>query len=598
MKAKTFSKLLIIVLFVNCLIGLPPLPVRGLPENQTQAITFTDDDGFVLETGAMLFETGLVTVKDPNQDIRAFLVFRQIEINGWETLQNATLRLRTASSQPFDADNFFTIYGVKDGEFNGFSSAAHIVTAPLTGQSVTYNASQFSGSTWWEIDVSSIVEELKSQPSYTGDEVTSGTFGFIILGAEGDDTRWFYDFSSGNGYQAQIVIHWGDEPDEPPPSQKPPAANGSDQVWVYVNTTPAHIPDPDPTDNSTFPQDVEVDIFRVEDLGDPEIQVVDSNTLAYFNTTKGNPNFNDWAGTSTFNFQNAGCAEFIATRGDWTFLVGQNGSSIFIYYSDDEFQTWRSDRVNDDFTGLAGHGSDYGSIWADQNGSALIHLVWSTFSDWNNIVYDIVYSNFTLNPVTLNLTWSPTYFNVTEDYVTSQRDADMYQEQDGTIHVTWTGVNGTVNDIQQYRRRQANGTWLRAVRLSSDDTQDAFEGDVVANENTGVAMVAWTQLQAGNWRIKWDTVFPNNTVGTAVGSTDRSVTDARYVSMVNDRTTNVAHMAYQEDSDLQINYRNRTIDNSTSWSPEDTVSPGAQHLVESVEHSNIMGVFPDIHGSD
>jgi hypothetical protein len=428
-----------------------------------------------------------------------------------------------------------------------------------------------NGNAWHTVDVTNIVEEIINRVGWT----SGNSLSLVFFTDQGTPRREFATIDQNIGLRPQLQIFHSVEPtpdeEEDVQDQAPgPFNQTEDYDWEY---------------NGSYRG---IDIFVVNAVGDPEILVVDSRSLAYFNTTKGNPNFNDWAGTTVFNHQNAGCAEFIATLGDWTYLIGQNGSALFVYYSDDEFQTWKSDRVNDDFTGLAGRGSDYGSIWADQTGENLIHLVWSTFSDWNNIVYDIVYSNFTLDPVTENLTWSSTFFNVTEDYATSQRDADMYQEQDGTIHTTWTGINGTVNDIQMYRRRQANGTWLDAVRLSSDDTQDAFEGDVVANETTGVALIAWTQLQVGNWRIKWDVVFPNNTVGTIVGAIDRSVTDARYVSMVNDRSTGIAHMAYQEDSDLQINYRYKAIDNSSSWSAEAPISPAAQQHWYPVEYSNIM----------
>ena len=542
------------------------MTARGAEESQTIHITFDDDDGFITETGAHFPGGSLVAVLDPSMDLHSWLVFRMVEINSFESLTNATLRLRTASSLTFDADSTITIYGVKDGEFPGFSSPSAVPTYPLTFAHVNYNTSQFYGASWKEIDVTNIVEELKSSPSWEGDEAIPGTFGFIIEGAEGHDPRHFYDFGAGNGFEAQLVIHWGETP-EIDPGDTPPAYNGTDFIWEYVNTTIAY----DPGDNETDPWEGEIDVFKVSELGDPEILVVTSNTLVYFNTTKGDPNYNFWSGSS-FSFQSAGCVEFIATLGDWTFLVGQNNTYLEIFYSDDEFVTWRSDIVNDDFPKLNGHGSDYGSIWADQNGSALIHLVWSTFSDWSGGTYDIVYSNFTLDPVTLNLTWSPDYFNVTEDYATSQTDADMYQEKDGTIHVVWDGHNGTANDIAQYRRRQANGTWLPAVRLSSDDVADAFEVDVVANEGTGVALISWTRLAVGNWDIRWDVVFPNNTVGTVVGTTDRVISNARWLSMVNDRDNDVAHLAYIDDAGDHVEYTYRAIDNSTAWAGAQQVS--------------------------
>lgn len=559
----------VVVIFILMVSFTMPPRVRALPETQTIHITSTGDDGFVLQTGTGVSTQFLVTVLDPGQDIQAWLVFRQIEVNGFESLQNATLRLRTASSLSEDPVSSVTIYGVKDGEFPGFANAAQVLSAPLTSAHVDVNTSAFSGSTWKEIDVSSIVEEMKSQPSWEGDGVDGfaipGTFGFIIFGAEGHDSRYFYDLSAGNGYEAQLVIHWGAIPDEPAPGDKPPGVNGTDQIWDYENTTIVYIPGTNDTDTFTG----EIDIFKVTDYGDPEILVVDSDDLNYFNTTKGDPNYVNWAGT-TFDLQESGAVEFITSLDGWTFLVGQNGTGLYVYYSDDEFTTWRTDRVNSHYP-LA-TGSNYGSIWADQNGTALIHLVWSTYSAWNPAKYDIVYTNFTLDPNTLNLIWSPTHFNVTASYPDHQTEPDMYQEKDGTIHVTWSGKNGTAEAVQQYRRRQSNGTWLNAVRLSTDTAFQNFGGDVIAHEDTGTALIVWTQVQVGNYRLLWDVVFPNNTAGTLIGTSDRALTNARYVSMVNYRENNTAHLVYCDDAGDHIEYRNRPIDNVTAWSASQVVS--------------------------
>ena len=543
------------------------MTARGAEESQTIRITFDDDDGFITETGAHFPGGSLVAILDPNMDIHSWLVFRVIDINSFESLTNATLRLRTASSLPFDADSTITIYGVKDGEFPGFSSPSAVPSYPLTFAHVDYNTSEFYGSGWKEIDVSNIVEELKSSPSWEGDEATfPGTFGFIIEGAEGHDTRYFYDFGAGNGFEAQLVIHWGEIP-EVDPGDQDPDYNGTEFVWEYVNTTIAY----DPGDNETDPWEGEVDIFKVTEYGEPEVLVVTSHSLVYFNTTKGDPNYVNWAGSS-FTFQSGGGSEFIAHLNGWTFLIGSNETDLEIFYSDDEFSTWKRDEVNLNFDGtIAGRGSDWGSIWPDQNGSDVIHLVWSSYSDWAPAGYTIMYANFTLDPVTENLTWTPDYFNVSAGS-SGQTDADMYQQKDGTIHVTWTGQNGTANDMTQYRRRQANGTWLPSLRLYGLDDWDCFGSDVVANESSGVALIAWTRADTGPWDIYWDVVFPNNTQGVPVGTEDRRINNARYVTMVNDRDSNVAHLAYQDDNGIHIEYTYRGIDNSSAWAGAQQVS--------------------------
>lgn len=238
----------------------------GAAESQTIYIEIDFDDGFVLETGNGFYDGPLVTILDPNMDITAYLVFRMIEINSFELLTNATLRLRTAGSLPFDADSSVTIYGVKDGEFPGFGSFNDVLSAPLTFAHVNYNTSEFYGSSWKEIDVTNIVAELKSSPTWEGDgpdgTAIPGVFGFKILGAEGSDTRHFYDFGAGNGLEAQLVIHWGEPAVEPPPSEKPPGQNTTDFVWTYENTTIAY----DPGDDID-PWEGEVNIWKVSEVG-------------------------------------------------------------------------------------------------------------------------------------------------------------------------------------------------------------------------------------------------------------------------------------------------------------------------------------------
>lgn len=531
-------------------------------ETQTRHIQTTGDDGFVTEAG-ILIDSSQVTILDPNMDIRSYLVFRMIEINTWESLNNATLRLRVGNRRLADPGSKATLYGVADGNFNGFASAAQVVSAPLTAQKVNLDTSSFYGNKWVDIDVSDIVAEIKSDPTWEGDDGFTGTIGFIIFGAEGHDGRFFYDKLADNGLEAQLIIVWGDPLDEPPPGEMPPAVNGTEFEWEFNETVPGYF------ENGTDPWAGEVFIYKVTELGDRNILVVDSDTLNYFNTSRGDPNYVNWAG-QTFENQFGGGVEFITSLNGWTFLVGRNGTQLFIYYSDDEFTTWRSDRVNSHFP--LSTTSDFGSIWTDQNGSALIHLVWSTYSAWSPADYDIVYSNFTLDPVTENLIWSAGFFNVTESYGDDQVEPDMYQEKDGTIHVVWIGINGTANQIAQYRRRQANGTWLDAVRLSGDAPFNSLGPDVVANEITGVALATWSRVNVGNWDVRWDVVFPNNTVGTVWGEADRILTNARYVSMVNDRENNTVHMVYQDYSGDHVEYRYKEINNVTGWSGSQRVS--------------------------
>jgi len=194
--------------------------VSGLiAQDQTISIADTGDDGFVTETGITM-DSELVTILDPNMDIRSFLVFRDLEINYWEPLKNATLRLHTASTLSFDADSSVTIYGVAQKGFNGFGFSLPVLSAPLTTAHVNVNTSQFYGSQWHEIDITNIIEELIRDPYWDGDGF-GGTgetdhIGIIIYGAEGSDTRYFYDYRASNEFEAELIIHWNH--DEPPPS--------------------------------------------------------------------------------------------------------------------------------------------------------------------------------------------------------------------------------------------------------------------------------------------------------------------------------------------------------------------------------------------
>lgn len=209
--------LLILILFVSL---IPE--VRALtPQSQTVKITDTHDDRWITETGVGI-DSSLVTIKDPGMDLRAYLVFRELDINYWEPLKNATLRLHTASSLISDPDNSITIYGMDlpDLQLEGFLLPSTVLSLGFTEAYTNYNTSEFSGNQWHEINVTDIVEELIRNPNWDGDGIagteTGDAIGFHILGSEGDDKRYFYDLLAGNGFEAQLILHWNHEP--PPPA--------------------------------------------------------------------------------------------------------------------------------------------------------------------------------------------------------------------------------------------------------------------------------------------------------------------------------------------------------------------------------------------
>ncbi|MBA7491422.1 hypothetical protein ES702_01967 [subsurface metagenome] len=221
MKSK---KLIILILILMA--SLIPVVRAIVPQEQTIHITDTHDDAFITEVGIKI-DASLCHIKDPNMDLHAFLVFRELEINWWEPLENATLRLRTSSTLTFDADSSVTIYGMKIAELQdlGWITASDVSMIGYTSAFTKYNTSQFYGSQWFEIDVTDIVDELIRHPHWDGDghdgTETGDAIGFHILGVEGYEKRYFIDKKLDNGQEAQLVIHWNHEP--PPPSGYPDA---------------------------------------------------------------------------------------------------------------------------------------------------------------------------------------------------------------------------------------------------------------------------------------------------------------------------------------------------------------------------------------
>jgi len=236
MKSKKTILLILIVLA-----SLIPRVGALTPQEQTIHIADTYDDGFITEIGIKI-DAALCHIKDPSMDIHAFLVFRELEINWWEPLENVTLRLRTSGSLTFEADSSVTIYGFKIAEVQdlGRITASDVSMIGYTSAYVNYNTSQFYGSQWHEIDVTEIVEELIRHPHWDGDGhagiETGDAIGFHILGPEGNEKRYFIDKKLDNGQEAQIVIHWNHEP-PPPTGYSDPTFNETYRGYHIWNTS-------------------------------------------------------------------------------------------------------------------------------------------------------------------------------------------------------------------------------------------------------------------------------------------------------------------------------------------------------------------------
>ena len=545
---------IVLIILLTSLIQWPQATTIT-PQDQTISITDTHDDLFITETGIGI-DSQLCHILDPTMDIRSYLVFRGVEINFWEPLKNATLRFRTTANLDFDANSTVTIYGMKysDLQDEGILNPSWVLSVPITSASVTRNTSQFYGQTWHEVDVTAIVEELIRSYDWDGDGIdgteTGDAIGFIILGAEGYDTRWFIDYLYGTpSLASQLVIHWNHEP--------PPPAEGMTFIEIHGEN---------------------YSIWQYEELGAIELIYTSKTAGYYHNSTTGLDGWVNWKTGDSFSWSDWGAMETIERLDPWTFIIGDNHSTK-IYYSDDEFSAGsiRVSEPNKQYPDLDGFLGNMGSIHLDQNDSQTLHVLWTSPTPWQNAVYNVVYSNFTVLE-NGSLQWAPDFVNITT-VGSTQSQPDLYCEKDGTLHIAWHGSQATSYDQVWYMRRYSNGTWGSQVRLSEGDVFHSWGPDVIANEETGEALVAWTYHKADPKDIKWRIIFPNNTAGT-----EKTISSARFPSMVNDRDNNVAHMAHQDTSgNPRVYYRFKSIDDISSWSAVQSVSPGGEkHFYPSI----------------
>lgn len=224
-----------LLIFMGLLVPLIPFSECALiPQDQTINIVDTHDDKYVTELGVGI-DSYLVHVLDPTYDLRAFTIFRNVSINFWEPLHNATLRLYTGNTLDFDKDSTITIYGMKIDELQNILpiGPSDILSMPLTDHYVNFNTSQFYGVQWHEIDVTTLVEELIRAHNWDGDGITGGeigdTIGFIMLGAKGHDVRYFVDYRNDPALSAKLRIRWNHQP----PLNDPP--DDYDFVEQYKN---------------------------------------------------------------------------------------------------------------------------------------------------------------------------------------------------------------------------------------------------------------------------------------------------------------------------------------------------------------------------
>ena len=592
MISKRRARIVLMVIFIITVI-YTIMTARGAVEVQTKTISQTSDDGFVTEVGN-LFDSPLCTILDPNMDIRSFVVFRDIKINKWERLENATLILRSAGTLATDTSSV-TIWGISRVAHYLPIDSADVISVPLTSTSVVVDTSLFHGSATLEIDVTNILRELMSHPDWTGDG-SDGTgsgekIGFLILGAEGHSTRYFYDELAANGLEPRIRIYWGEEP-APPSIDAPDGFNDTEvYTWILVEngTTPY---EGDGDYNET------VDIWKVVAFGAPDFQYLSfnvANDAIYHRSLTGVDGYEEidenWA-----HPLEGGATSPILNVGRWTLIMGDPGE-LTIYISDDEFVTNTSYIPNDEYTALDSFAGNIGSLAVDRQTENIVHLVYTSPTPAENAVFNVVYTNFTLDLETGIPTFAPTFTNITQ-WPQTQFAPVIHVQENRTLHVVWYGKNGTNVNQVWYRRRHDNGTWLDVVRVSDTDVggQPHAYPDVIANSETGTALVVWDfDLD----QVYWDVVFPNNT-----DDADREETgSARAIlpSMVMDRERNEGLMVWSTDTGAggTIYFQDKTIDNSSAWSARQQVSPGGEkHFAPDIGIETVNGTIQVIWYND
>ena len=562
MNSKRKTGLVLIVIFTMSVIFT--MTARGAVEVQTKTISQTSDDGWVTEVGN-LFDSQLTHILDPDMDIRSFVVFRDIKINKWERLENATLILKSANVLALDTSSV-TIWGISRVAHYLPIDAADVISVPLTSSNVVADTSFFYGGATLEIDVTNILRELMSHPDWTGDG-SDGTgsgekIGFLILGAEGHATRVFYDEIVGNGLEARIRIYWGETP-APPSTDAPGGFNDTSvYTWILENSTVPFEGDGDYNET--------VDIWRVDAFGEPEIQyvgIVTGGDAYYHKSTTGTGGSVSLG--SGWTFSEGGFIDPIISVDPYVLVMGDPGQ-LFIYLTDDEFTTNISVNINDLYN-LAPWAGNMGSIFQDRVDTSIFHAVWTSPSPAFPGNFNVIYTNFSIDMSPLGLTFSPTYTNLTQ-VAWSQNFPTGYCQNNGTLHVVWYGEQGSNDELVWYRRRLPNGTWLDQVQVSDTDVagDPHARADVIANEETGVALIVWEHDRTN---VFWDVVYPNNT-----DDVDRLANTGVVPAMVNDRDTNIAQLVWSSSigQPATIYHQTKLIDNSTAWSANMQVSPGGE----------------------
>jgi len=494
------------------LIDIPSVEAGWPPQDQTISIVDTHDDRWITELGRH-FDSPLVQILDPDSDLTSYLIFRGVEINFWEPLTNATLRLRTTSNQSFD-DSSVTIYGMKVDELQTISvGASFILSVPYTTAYVTYNTSLFSGVGWHDIDVTAIVEELIRAHNWDGDGVTGtetgDAIGFVILGAKGSDPRWFQDYRSSIANSADLRIQWN----HMPPLISPPPV--FDWVEQYRNFT---------IWNSTTIFECNMSLIMADE----------DNSAEFYYTTypRASANDTDYNRVAVNNDPSPGMgyADIVAQVGKNVIVLLDQGQ-IRLYHSQDGGTTWDSLNLNDQFTDLEPLTSNNeGSMSVDVNGT--VHITWSTRTPTSPAAYVQVYSNFTVDNEG-NFTFYDGFDEWNFEMTYENIEVDRY----GRVHIAYSNATENV-----YYTMKSGGAWLDDELIYSTDPNRYISVDVADMPGVPYVSILFCRLQAGDNEHVYQTIrAPNGTLTT----TQLSTPDANFPASAMDMDGNTTHAVWE-----------------------------------------------------
>ena len=297
----------------------------------------TTDDAFMTAIGAYFGTTGNLPLRSETTDILSGLRFQNLNIDQDAKINNATIFVRTLwTFDPGVAS--VTIYGIDENDAYPFNSSGDF-TRPYTTEYVNWNVTEVTGSTWHNVSVTKIVQEIVSRYGWR----SGNSIAFMIVCPEGSPRREFATIDQNIVYRSRLDITYEVAPPSPSDDAPPPYNDTDVWVWDYRNSTHGY------------------DIFRVRSYGDPEVQFIGgeigTSELWYHNTTKGrggeikisdNHVLATWGGLDP-----------ILGLDPWTLALIDNGS-LQIQVTNDEFATYTLTKPNSAYSNIAHFGGNMG----------------------------------------------------------------------------------------------------------------------------------------------------------------------------------------------------------------------------------------------